>query len=114
MSNEYEKISQSKSEKDRVNIELTPKKGPLSFFSGAVTSFVLGWLCLGLSQRLIIYFTIHSPKYSSPIAQNIASGFKTLVIGVSFLATFTFLFIGLGLVLVFIRSLLDVKSSDAA
>ena len=34
-------------------------------------------------------------------------GFKTLIIGISFLATFTFGFIGLGLFLVFIRSLIE-------
>ena len=43
----------------------------------------------------------------TPIALSIASGFKTLIIGISFLATFTFGFIGLGLFLVFIRSLLE-------
>ena len=89
-----------------------PKKGPLSFFSGALTSGLLAWLCLGLSQKVVLYFTIHSPTYTSPIAQSVASGFKTLVIGISFLATFTFGFIGLGLTLVFIRSLFDGMSID--
>ena len=88
------------------------KKGPLSFLSGAVTSGLLAWLCLKLSQGIVGYFTLHSPDYSSAVAQSVASGFKTLVIGMSFLATFTFSFIGLGLILVFIRSLIDGKSSD--
>ncbi len=89
-----------------------PKKGPISFFSGAVTSGLLAWLCLGLSRQMVVYFTIHSPSYTSPIAQSVASGFKTLVIGMCFLATFTFSFIGLGLALVFIRSLIDGMSID--
>ena len=89
-----------------------PKKGPLSFFSGALTSGLLAWLCLGLSQKMVVYFTVHSSVYSSPIAQSVASGFKTLVIGMCFLATFTFGFIGLGLTLVFIRSLFDSQSLD--
>jgi len=88
------------------------KKGPFSFFSGALTSGLLAWLCLGLSQKMVVYFTVHSSVYSSPIAQSVASGFKTLVIGMCFLATFTFGFIGLGLTLVFIRSLFDSKSPD--
>ena len=84
-----------------------PKKGPLSFLSGSITSLSFSLLCLFISKKIVIYFSIHTPNYSSPIAQSIASGFKTLIIGISFLATFTFGFIGLGLVLVFIRSLIE-------
>ena len=84
-----------------------PKKGPLSFFSGSITSFSFGLLSLIISKKIVLYFSIHTPNYSSPIAQSIASGFKTLIIGISFLATFTFGFIGLGLFLVFIRSLIE-------
>ena len=84
-----------------------PKKGPLSFLSGSITSLSFGLLSLFISKKIILYFSIHTPNYSSPISQSIASGFKTLIIGISFLATFTFGFIGLGLFLVFIRSLIE-------
>ena len=83
------------------------QKGPLSFLSGSITSLFFSFLCLFISKKIVLYFSIHTPNYSSPIAQSIASGFKTLIIGISFLATFTFGFIGLGLILVFIRSLLE-------
>ena len=86
-----------------------PKKGPLSFLSGSITSLSFSLLSLFISKKIVIYFSIHSPNYSSPFAQSIASGFKTLIIGISFLATFTFGFIGLGLFLVFIRSLIEGK-----
>ena len=84
-----------------------PKKGPLSFLSGSITSLSFSLLSLFISKKIVIYFSMHSPDYSSPFAQSIASGFKTLIIGISFLATFTFGFIGLGLFLVFIRSLIE-------
>ena len=84
-----------------------PKKGPLSFLSGSITSLCFSLLSLFISKKIVLYFSIHTPNYSSPIAQSIASGFKTLIIGISFLATFTFGFIGLGLFLVFIRSLIE-------
>ena len=84
-----------------------PKKGPLSFLSGSVTSLSFSLLSLFISKKIVLYFSVHTPNYSSPIAQSIASGFKTLIIGISFLATFTFGFIGLGLFLVFIRSLIE-------
>ena len=83
------------------------QKGPLSFLSGSITSLFFSFLCLYISKEIVSYFSIHTPNYSSPIAQSIASGFKTLIIGISFLATFTFGFIGLGLFLVFFRSLIE-------
>ena len=83
------------------------KKGPLSFLSGSITSLSFSLLSLFISKKIVLYFSIHTPNYSSPIAQSIASGFKTLIIGISFLATFTFGFIGLGLFLVFIRTLIE-------
>ena len=86
-----------------------PKKGPLSFLSGSITSLLFSILSLFISKKIVLYFSIHTPNYSSPIAQSIASGFKTLIIGISFLATFTFGFIGLGLFLVFIKSLIEGK-----
>ena len=84
-----------------------PKKGPLSFLSGSITSLSFSLISLFMSKKIVLYFSTHTPNYSSPIAQSIASGFKTLIIGISFLATFTFGFIGLGLFLVFIRSLIE-------
>jgi len=107
-----------KKEPDKVaTSELSPidgpitdkKKGPLSFLSGSFTSLSFCFLSLFISKKIVLYFSIHTPNYSSPIAQSIASGFKTLIIGISFLATFTFGFIGLGLFLVFIRSLIEVN-----
>ena len=84
-----------------------PKKGPLSFLTGSITSLSFGLLSLFISKKIVLYFSLHTPNYSSPIAQSIASGFKTLIVGISFLATFTFGFIGLGLFLVFILSLIE-------
>ena len=92
------------------SITKEPKKGPLSFLSGSVTSLSFSFLSLLISRKIVLYFSLHTPNYSSAIAQSIASGFKTLIIGISFLATFTFGFIGLGLFLVFIRSLIEVNN----
>ena len=33
-----------------------PRKGPLSFLSGALTSGLLAWVCLGLSARVVGYY----------------------------------------------------------
>lgn len=83
----------------------TPRKGPLSFLSGAITSGLFAWGCLLLSERVVGYYGSHPPHYSARLAQSIATAVKTLVVGMTFLATFTFAFVGLGLFLVFVRSL---------
>ena len=103
---ESEDLSTSKSSSED-KASPVQKKGPLSFFSGSVTSLSFSLLSLFISKKIVLYFSIHTPNYSSPIAQSISSGFKTLIIGISFLSTFTFAFIGLGLFLVFIRSLIE-------
>ena len=90
-----------------------PRKGPLSFLSGALTAGFLAWLALGLSRRMVVYFALHPPHYSSAIAQNIATALKTLFVGMAFLATFSFAFIGLGLLLAFLRSLVPVKPAGS-
>ena len=94
--------------------DTTPRKGPLSFLSGALTAGLLAWLALGFSRRMVVYFAMHPPHYSSPIAQNIAVTLKTLLVGLSFLATFSTGFVALGLTLVFLRSLFMTPADDAA
>ena len=81
-------------------------KNPASFLTGALTSALLGWLSLGLSRRVVGYYLAHPPHHDSALAQSIATALKTLIVGMCFLATFSFGFIGLGLFLVFLRSLM--------
>lgn len=90
------------------------RKGPLSFLSGALTAGLLSWLCLQLSRRLALYYALHPPHYSSAIAQSIATALKTLIVGMAFLATFSFAFIALGLGLVFLRALLPGSPAPQA
>ena len=88
----------------KTDIENETEKGPLSFFSGSITSFLLFFAFYKLSIAISIYFSTHKPTNDSEIVQNISSSLNTLIIGLSFLATFSFGFIGLGLFIVFIRS----------
>jgi hypothetical protein len=89
------------------------RKGPLSLLSGAVTAGLLCWLCLGLSRRLALYYALHPPHYASAVAQSIATALKTLLVGMAFLATFSFGFIALGLGLACARSLLAATAANA-
>ena len=105
---ESKKSAKSLQKNDQEDIE-SKKKGPLSFLSGALTSLLFAWLSFLLSKKVVVYFALHSINYTSPIAQSISSAMKTLAIGMCFLATFTFAFIGLGLTIVFVRSLFSAN-----
>jgi len=96
---------------NKKNIESpnNPEKGPLSFLSGSLTSLLLCVFFYFISNKIAIYFSIHKPSNSSEIVQSISSSINTLIIGLSFLLTFSFAFIGLGLFIVFIRSFLVKK-----
>ena len=86
------------------------EKGPINFFVGSLTSFLLFIFFYFLSNKIAIYFSIHKPSNTSEIVQNISSSINTLIIGLSFLLTFSFGFIGIGLFIVFIRSFFLKKS----
>lgn len=91
-----------------------PRKGPLSFLSGAVTAGLISWLAFGFSRRMVIYFAMHPPRFSSPIALKIAITLKTLLVGLTFLATFSSGFVACGLALLFLRSLFTGQRGDPA
>ncbi len=88
----------------KIEIVNETEKGPLSFLTGSITSFILFIAFYKLSIAISIYFSTHKPTNDSEIVQNISSSLNTLIIGLSFLATFSFGFIGLGLFIVFVRS----------
>ena len=104
-------MNDEKNSINKVNSEanLTSEKGPLSFISGSLTSFLLFIFFYFISNKIVIYFSLHKPTNSSEIVQSISSSINTLIIGLSFLLTFSFAFIGLGLFIVFIRSFLIKK-----
>ncbi len=88
----------------------TNEKGPLNFILGSLTSFLLFISFYIISNKIAIYFALHKPSNSSEIVQNMSSSINTLIIGLSFLLTFSFGFIGIGLFIVFIRSFFVNKS----
>ena len=104
-------VSENSINKNSENIKNNiPEKGPINFIVGSLTSFLLFIFFYFLSNKIAIYFSIHKPSNSSEIVQSISSSINTLIIGLSFLLTFSFAFIGFGLFIVFIRSFFLKKS----
>ena len=104
------KTESIKSKNNEIIENKVPEKGPLNFIVGSFTSFLLFIFFYFLSNKIAIYFSNHKPSNSSEIVQNISSSINTLIIGLSFLLTFSFAFIGIGLFIVFIRSFFLKKS----
>ena len=102
-------MEQESNKKQNTEIVNVPEKGPLSFLTGSITSFILFFSFYKLSITISTYFTTHKPTNNSEIVQSISSSLNTLIIGLSFLGTFSFGFIGLGLFIVFVRSFLFKK-----
>ena len=105
-------MNNEKSSVNKENIETqnTPEKGPVSFLTGSLTSFLLFIFSYFMSNKIAIYFSLHKPSNSSEIVKSISSSVSTLIIGLSFLLTFSFAFIGIGLFIVFIRSFFIKKN----
>ena len=99
LNNEKDKI-----DIDQNNINIYESKGPINYLIGSITSFMLSLGSFFISKKIAIYFATHKPSNSTEIVQSISSSLNTLIVGLSFLATFSFGFIGLGLFIVFIRS----------
>ena len=97
---------------EKTETQNTSEKGPLSFITGSLTSFLLCIFFYFISNKIAIYFSLHKPSNSSEIVLSISSSINTLIIGLSFLLTFSFAFIGLGLFIVFIRSFFVKNSSN--
>ncbi len=81
-----------------------PSKGPINFLVGSFISFILFMFFYWFSNKIAIYFATHKPSNTSEIVESISSSLNTLIVGLSFIATFSFAFIGIGLLIVFIRS----------
>tara|TARA_A100001035_G_C27466909_1_gene357112 strand:- start:225 stop:554 length:330 start_codon:yes stop_codon:yes gene_type:complete len=96
--------------KDIKKINDIPQKGPLSFLTGSLTSVSLTVFFYYISNKIAIYFSLHKPSNSSEIVQSVSSSINTLIIGLSYLLTFSFAFIGIGLFIVFIRSFFVKKA----
>ena len=104
MENKINKINESEFDKQN-NIE----KGPINYLAGSITSFLFFVLSYILSKKIALYVSFHRPSNSSDVVQNISNSLNTLIVGLAFLATFSFGFIGVGLFIVFIRSFLIKK-----
>ena len=102
--NQEDDNSKNKSTNINSDLNIEKPKGPINYLVGSLTSFSLCILSFAISKKIAFYFATHRPNNTSEIVQSISTSLNTLIVGLSFIATFSFGFIGLGLFIVFIRS----------
>lgn len=93
--------------------DTAPVKGPMSFLSGSLTSGGFCAVAVVITLKLIGYYSAHPPHYSQRFAQSIATAMKTLIIGSGCVAVFSFGLVSIGLMLLFIKSLMQPQPSQA-
>ncbi len=75
----------------------SPKITPLRCMIGSITSGAIAFALYGLTVSIVQGFANKPIHFENPITQNIAAAVRTLVMGVSMMATGIFAIVTLGL-----------------
>lgn len=70
---------------------------PWRCFSGSAISAGLAFFAYLLTKSVILTYTDMPIKFNNPMAQSIASTVRTLVMGITIMATFLFIMVTIGL-----------------
>lgn len=70
---------------------------PWRCFSGSAISAVIALATYLLTKSIILTYTNTPIKFNNPMAQSIASTVRTLVMGITIMATFLFIMVTIGL-----------------
>lgn len=93
-------------------IEENEKVTPLRCFTGAVISGGLTYFLYYLTSSIITTFANKPVTADTQLAFKIATAVRTLVMGLSSLATFIFVFVTFGLILLGIQLLIQGSKQD--
>jgi Protein of unknown function (DUF3082) len=94
-------------EKKAKPIEENEKVTPIRCFLGAFISSVLAYFLYYLTSAIITTFSTKPVTGDSQLAFRIATAVRTLVMGLSSLATFIFVFVTFGLILLGIQLMIQ-------
>lgn len=92
-------VPETESEREQPNSASQDQVTPLRAWSGAFMSGALGILLYKLTYSIALTFATHPATASSQMAQRISSAVRTLVVGLTTMATGLFAIAALGLVL---------------
>ena len=82
---------------------------PMRCFTGGAISGVLVWGSYLLTKSIVFTYATTPIKFNNPIAVNIASTVRTLIMGITTLATFIFLMVTIGLLALGVKLIIEGK-----
>ncbi len=85
----------------------SPKITPLRCFIGGGIAGSIGFASYMLTKAVVLTYANTPITFSNPLAVNIAATVRTLVIGITLLATFVFSLVAVGLTLLGFKLILD-------
>ena len=102
-------INESKSSANKVTTSESDEEKitPWRCFTGSAISGVLGFAAYLLAKAIVITYTTMPINFNNPMAIRIASTVRTLVMGLTIMATFLFSMVTVGLIALGIKLILD-------
>ena len=82
---------------------------PARCFSGSAISGVLGFAAYLLAKSIVVTYTTMPIKFNNPMAVRIATTVRTLVMGLSVMATFLFAMVAVGLIALGIKLIIEER-----
>ena len=80
---------------------------PFRCFSGSAISGVLGFGAYLLTKSIVVTYTTMPIKFNNPMAIRIATTVRTLIMGLTIMATFLFAMVTIGLIALGIKLILE-------
>lgn len=100
--------------KKTVSQTVQDKITPMRCFSGSAISGVLGFAAYLLTKSVIVTYTTMPIKFNNPMAIRIATTVRTLMMGLTIMATFLFGMVTIGLIALGIKLILDERKANQA
>ena len=85
---------------------------PFRCFSGSAISGVLGFGAYLLTKSIVVTYTTMPIKFNNPMAIRIATTVRTLIMGLTIMATFLFAMVTVGLIALGIKLILENNSTE--
>ena len=121
-------MSESESQEKSIDVTPTPSEAtsntssnyteeekitPIRCFTGSAISGGLGVASYLLTKSIVVTYTTMPIKFNNPMAVRIASTVRTLIMGLTILATFLFGMVAIGLIALGIKLIIEEMKGKA-
>ena len=104
--------NESESSTDQGDSSDNEKITPARCFSGSAISGALGFVTYLLSKSIVMTYSTMPLNFNNAMAVRIASTVRTLVMGLTIMATFLFIMVTIGLIALGVKLLLEGDQAE--